>query len=101
MQSGKRPGIAADLIGDYAVTETRIDIEILVGVNDYLIDLRHKALERPCHHRLAAQFAQTFIDAAHAAALATSQNYAGYFGRFKFQVCSFKLRFTHAAVRLT
>jgi len=69
-----------------AVAKARVDVEVLVRVDQHFIDLRCKALQHPFDHRFAAQHAQTLVDTAHAPALAAGQNHAGDFGRFEFRV---------------
>ena len=78
MQSGERAGEAADLIGDHAMTECGVALEVLVGVDHHIVDLRLEAREHVCDHRPAVQQLQTFVDAAHAASEAARENDAAH-----------------------
>ena len=77
MKSGERASEAADLIGNNPIAKTAVDFRILVRIDEYLIDLRRKTFEHPCHHGFAAQFAQSLVDAAHALTASAGKNHAG------------------------
>jgi hypothetical protein len=77
MQSGERAGKSGDVIRDHAVTERRIALQILVGIDQYFRDLRRQPLQHPLDHRPAAEKLQALVHAAHAAALPAGEDDAG------------------------
>src|ERR1041385_1351343 len=76
VQTGERPGEAADLVGHQAVAEARVGVWCLVALKEVSAPPRREPLERPLRHRLAAQRLQALVDAAHAAALAACEHHA-------------------------
>src|SRR6478609_5543800 len=78
VQAGKRAGEAADMVADDAVPERGVALEVLVGIDDDLVDLRREPRQHMLDHRLAMQRLQTFVDAAHAAAEAAGEHDAAY-----------------------
>jgi hypothetical protein len=60
------------------MTEGFVAIEILIGVNDDLVNLRRETAEHVLHHRLSVQLLQPLVDAAHASAKAASEDDAAH-----------------------
>ena len=77
VQAGQRAGMAADHVGNHAMAETCIYVRVLIGVDEDFGDLERETLDHPLHQRTAAQFAQAFIDAAHAPAKTAGENHTG------------------------
>ena len=55
----------------------RVAVEVLVGVDQHVADLRREALEHVRDHRLAVELDQSLVDAAHPPALAAGEHDAG------------------------
>ena len=78
LESGERPRESRDLVGDHAVAECAVGVEVAVGVDEELVDLRREALDRVRDHRLAAEGLQSLVHPAHAATLAPGEHHAGH-----------------------
>src|SRR6185503_21184140 len=68
VQAGEGTGEARDLVAHHAMAEGAVALEVLVGVDHDVLDLRREAREHVLDHRLAVQELQALVDAAHAAA---------------------------------
>jgi hypothetical protein len=68
VQAGERTRETFDAVWHHGRTESRIAIDVLVGVDQHAVDLWCKAREDVCHHRLAVEFDQPLVDAPHAPA---------------------------------
>ena len=78
MQSCQRACESADGIGNHRIAERRIAFRILVRVDQHRSYLGRKPREHVRNHRLAVQFDQPLVDAAHAPAHAAGQDDARY-----------------------
>ena len=78
VQTRERAGETADAIAHHAVAEGRVALEVLVGIDDDLVDLRREARDHVLDHRLSAQHLQPLVDAAHAAAEAAGEDDAAH-----------------------
>ena len=77
VQARERPGESADRVGDHAVPERGVVVDVLVGVDQHLVDLRREALEHVRDHRPAVERDQPLVDAAHAPALSAGEHDTG------------------------
>jgi len=75
LEAREGAGETADFIGDHAVAQVFVDLEILVRVDEELVNLRLQALDHPLHHRFAAEQLQALVHATHAAALAAREDH--------------------------
>src|SRR5690242_8901991 len=64
VQAGERSGEAADFVAHHAMPEGAIALEVLVGIDDQLVNLRRETREHVLDHRLAVQELQALVDAA-------------------------------------
>ena len=74
MQAGERAREPADGIRDDRHAERGVAVEILVGVDQHVADLRREAPKHMRDHWLACEFDPSFVDAAHASALAAGEH---------------------------
>src|SRR5262252_657866 len=74
LESRERPGEALDLVGDHAMAEARVGIEVSVRVDEELVALGREARDHVLDHGLAAKRLQPLVDAPHAAALAAGED---------------------------
>ena len=77
VQAGERPGESADGIGHDRVTQRAIPVEVLVGVDQDVADLRGEPREHVRDHRPSPEVDQALVDAPHPPALAAGKHDAG------------------------
>jgi hypothetical protein len=74
LESRERAGEALDLVGDHAVAEALVLVEVAVGVDEELVHLRSQPLDDMRRHGLAAEGLKALVDAPHAAPLAAGEH---------------------------
>jgi len=72
---------ALDRVGNDAKAERRVSIEVLVGVDQDVVDLRREPVQHVSHHGSAVKRHQALVDSAHAPALATGEHHAAHSAR--------------------
>jgi hypothetical protein len=77
LKTGERAGETCDGIANHRVPKLRVAFDVLVGVDEYFVDLRRKSLEDPLDERPATEELESFVHAAHAAASPSGQYDAG------------------------
>jgi len=73
MQSGQRPRPVRELVGNHAITEARIGLLRIIGVNEYLVAVTADHIQYPADQCPALQSLQTLV-AAYAPAQAAGQD---------------------------
>ena len=85
VQPGERARETLDRVGNDAKAERRVSIEILVGVDQDVVDLRREPVQHVSHHGSAVKGNQALVDSAHAPALATGEHHAAHSARRRCQ----------------
>ena len=75
--AGQWAGKIRQGVGQHAMAVGGVSVEVAVGADDELIDLRRQRGERPFDQWTALVFDQAFIDSAHAPPEAAGQNDGG------------------------
>src|ERR1022692_2798548 len=73
VKAGEGADEATDRIRNDRKAERLVLVDVLVGVDQDVVDLRRKAFERVLHHGPAVKQYQSLVDAAHAPALSAGQ----------------------------
>ena len=77
VQSCEWPGKAADGVHDDSMSERTVALDVLIGVDEDVTDLRCEALEHVCDERAPVERHESLVDATHPPALTSREHDAG------------------------